>query len=190
MKRILLACAAASACTLPALSLADFNYTNIDISYVDVEFDIGPFNVDGDGFAIGGNYKVADSFYIGGEYEDYDFDFGVDGEVLEIGGGYFHTLNEELDFIATLAYVEVEASVSNFSADDDGLQIGGGIRALLSDKFEVDAMLEYLNMDQGDSDTGVELRGRYYFSDDFAVSGQIDFGSDVETLRIGIRFEF
>ena len=180
----------ASLLAMPAIGNAEFNYTSVEFSFVDVETDIGPFDVDGDGFRIGGTYPVGQSFFIGGEYEDYDFDFGVDGEVLEIGGGYFHSLNEDLDFVATFSFLDAEVSAGNASADDDGLAIGGGIRSRLSDTIEVDALLKFVDMDAGDSDTGIELRGRYYFSDGFAVQAGAEFGNDFETLSIGIRAEF
>ena len=192
--KLRLICGFATVCLMPALGHAQdssgFNYTNIDLGFVDVEFDVGPLSVDGDGFSVAGSYTVADNFFIGGEYTDIDFDFGVDGEILEIGGGYFHPLNDELDFIATFSYVETEVSAGNLSVDDDGLGIGGGVRAGVGSGFEVDALLQYVNMDQGDSDTGIEVRGRYFFSDSLAAWAQTDFGSDIETFRLGIRFDF
>ena len=175
---------------LPGISLAEFNYTSAEISYVDVDYDIGNFSVDGDGFNIAGSYTIADEFFVSGSYEDYSFDFGVDGDVLEIGGGYFHMLNEDLDFVAAFGYLETEVSSGNFRVDDDGLYLGGGIRTQLSDEFQVEAMLKYVNMDKGDSDTGIELRGRYYFNEQFAVIAQADIGNDFEIFSIGVRAEF
>jgi len=176
--------------TIPALSFADFNYTSAEFDYIDVDSDFGPFNVDGDGFGIGGTYQVADSFFIGGSLEDYDFSFGVDGQVLKIGGGYFHPLDEDLDFVATFGYVDAEASAGNTRRDDDGLALAGGVRAQLADDIEVDAMLEYVNMDRGGGDTGIALHGRYYFSDEFAVQLKLTRGTDFETFAIGVRAEF
>jgi len=173
---------------IPALSQAEFNYTSAEFNYVDVDVDVGPFNIDGDGFSFGGTYEITDDFFIGGMYEDYDLDFGIDGEWMEIGGGYFHELQNDLDFVATLNWVDVEVSAGNQSADDDALAIGGGIRARLSDDIEVDAMLEYYDFD--DSDTGIELRGRYYISPEFAVQLKANFGTDFETIAIGVRGEF
>lgn len=190
MKRNIVAIAAATLLALPGLAAAQFNYTFVDISFVDVEFDVGPASIDGDGFAVSGAFTVADSFFVGGSYQDADFDFSIDGEFTRIGGGYFHPLNEDLDFVATLSYIDAEVSVGPFGAGDDGLALGGGVRVAVSDDFEVDAMLEFVDMDLGGNDTGVEIRGRYYFSDDIAVSGQIDLGKDIETFRIGVRFEF
>jgi opacity protein-like surface antigen len=183
--------AAAALLTLPALSQAEFNYTSAEFNYIlDVEIDGGSFNVDGDGIGIGGTYEIADGFYIGGSYEDYDLDFNINGDWLEIGGGYFNTLNEDLDFVATLSYVDVELSSGGDSADDDALSIGAGIRARLSDEIEVDAMLEYYDFDELDSDTSIELRGRYYINPEFAIQLKANLGSDFETISIGVRGEF
>lgn len=184
-----LALAAAFGLTVPGLALAEFNYTSAEFDLVaDVEFD--STSVDGDGFAIAGSYTIADGFFIAGSWTDADLDLGIDGELLTIGGGYFHTLDEDLDFVATLSLVDAEVSVGNFSADDDALSIGGGIRARLSDVIEVDAMLEYQDWDLSDNDTSVTIRGRYYFSEGMAAQVGIRAAGEIETLSIGIRGEF
>ena len=171
---------------IPGLSQAEFNYTYVDLSLVDIEFD-GGGSIDGDGFAVSGAYTVADGFFVGGSYIDTDFDSGIDGEIARITGGYFHPLNEELDFVATLSFVDTEGP---FNGGDDGLALGGGVRYAISEDFEVDAMVEFVDMDLSGSDTGFEVRGRYYFNDDIAVSAQLDVAKDIETFRIGVRFEF
>jgi hypothetical protein len=51
-------------------------------------------------------------------------------------------------------------------------------------------MLKYYDFDAGDSDTSLELAGRYYFSPEFAVQLKANFGSDFETIAIGVRGEF
>jgi opacity protein-like surface antigen len=179
---------AAALLILPALSQAEFNYTTAEANYLlDVEFD---GDLDGDGLGIGGSYEIAESFFIFGSYEDFDLDFDINGDWLELGGGYFHELNEDLDFVATVSYVDVELSSNFGSADDDALGLGGGIRAKLADSLEVDAMLEYYDFDEGDSDTSLELRGRYYFSPEFAVQLKMNLGADIETIAIGVRGEF
>lgn len=190
MKTRFFPAAAAALLGLPGVAFAQFNYTSAEFNYVDVEIDIGSFDVDGDGFSLAGTYEVAETFFISGSYEDYDLDFGVDGELLRIGGGYFHSLDEDLDFVTTLHFLDAEVSAGNQSADDDGLALAGGIRAQLTDEIQVDALLEYIDMDEGDSDTGIDLRGRYYISPEFAVQLRATFGTDVETISIGVRGEF
>jgi len=190
MKRSILCATAAALIALPGVSLAEFNYTHVDISLVDIEFDVGPVSVDGDGFAVSGAFTVADSFFVGGSYHDADFDFSIDGEITRIFGGYFHPIRDDLDFIATFGFIDAEVGIGPFSAGDDGLTLGGGVRVALADSVELDAMIEYIDLDRGSSDTGAVVRGRYYFADTIAVSGQIDLGKDIETFRIGVRFEF
>ena len=180
---------AAALLTLPGVGMAEFNYTSAEFNYVlDVEID--DTSLDGDGFSLGGSFTIADGFYLGGSYEDYDLDAGWDGELLELGGGYFHPIDDDLDFVATLSILDVEVSRRDTSFDDDGLKLGGGVRARLADAVEVDAMLEYVDMDEGDSDMGIALRGRYYISPEFAVQAEASFGTDFEVLGIGIRGEF
>lgn len=174
---------------LPAVSMAEFNYTSAEFNYVlDVEIDVGPGSIDGDGFSLGGSYEIADNFFISGYYDDYSLDFNVDGEWLEVGGGYFHTLDDDLDFVATLSYAELELSSGGMSTDTDGIVLGGGIRAQLGDKLQVDAMLEYFDFEN--SDTGIELRGRYYINPQFSAQLKLKVVSDVEIISIGVRTEF
>lgn len=45
-------------------------------------------------------------------------------------------------------------------------------------------------MDLGGSDTGLRLKGRYYFADTMAVSLGTDFNDAADTLRLGFRAEF
>ena len=182
---------AAALLTLPALSQAEFSYTTAEANYLlDVEIDGGLANVDGDGLGVGGSYEIADNFFIGGSYEDFDLDFNISGDWLEFGGGYFHELSPDLDFVATLSFVDVELSSPFGSADDDALALGGGIRTQLSDTIQLDAMLEYYDFDEGDSDTSLEIRGRYYINPEFAVQLKMNLGSDFETIAIGVRGEF
>lgn len=172
---------------VPGIGQAQFNYNFVDLDYV---FDVELESLDGDGFAIDGQFEIAESFFLGASYEDYSLDlnnnFDVDAEILEVFGGYFHNLNEELDFVATFGWVDLEVG----NGDDDGLALSGGVRYAINQDIEVDAMLEHVDYDEGGSDTGVALRGRYYFNEDFAVSTQLDLGKDIETFRVGIRYQF
>lgn len=189
MKIKAIAAAASLGLVAPGLALAEFNYTSAEFDLVaDIEFDSN--SVDGDGFSIAGSYTITDGFYIAGSWTDADLDFGLDGEVMTIGGGYFHNLDEDLDFVATLSLVDAEVSFGSFSGDDDALALGGGIRARLSDVIEVDAMLEYMDWDNSDNETSALIRGRYYFSDGLAAQLGVRIGGEIETLSIGIRGEF
>jgi opacity protein-like surface antigen len=183
-KRAILALTSA-ALAAPGAALAEFNYNYLEGSYVDAEIDDS--SISGDGLRIEGSTEVGDTFFIRASYADYDFDFNIGASVFEIGGGYFHTLNETLDFIAVGQYVQVEVN----DVDDDGLGIGGGVRTRFSDSLEADAVLHWVDLDDSGSDTYVDLRGRYYFNSQFAVSLGFALGSDsFDTMTLGVRYQF
>jgi predicted RNA-binding protein with TRAM domain len=170
---------------LPGAALAEFSYDFLEGSFVDVEID--DTSINGDGIRIEGSSQISDAFFIRAEYEDYDFDFGIDGSIFELGGGYFQTLNETLDFVAVGQYVQVEVE----DIDDDGLGIGGGLRTRFGDSIEADAVLNWVDLDNSGSDTYIDLRGRYYFNEQFAVTLKFELGSDsFDTKGIGARFNF
>lgn len=190
MRVITLVSAVTGALLVPCLANAEFAYTGVEASYIDVDLDGGPFNVDGDGYRFGATYQIADSFFLLGHWEEQNFDFGVDGRVYEVGGGYFRPIDRDLDFVATASFVDSKVEAGGISASDDGIALGAGVRARFADSFQVEAMLDWVDYDNAGSDTGLLLRGRYYFSDRFAVGIETDFDDNADTLRFGFRAEF
>jgi hypothetical protein len=188
MKRTALFAAVAAA-FVPGVVLADMNYTNFEVSMIDVELDSN-VDVDGDGFAFAGSYELNDRFHIFGEWQDQSLDFGIDGRSLELGGGYTHSFSSTLDFVGTLSYVDAEVKLGSLTADDDGLAVGGGIRTRLADSFELDASLTLVDFDESGSDTGYSFGGRYYFNDSMALGASVDFTDNADTMRLGFRWEF
>jgi hypothetical protein len=190
MRLRILSAAVAGALLAPSVGLTEFAYTGLEVSYVDIEFDSSLANIDGDGYRLGGAIDVSDKMFVLGQWEEQSFDFGIDGSAYELGVGLHHALGRNLDFVGTASYVQAEIEAGGFSVDDDGLALGGGIRARLADSFELDAMLKWVDMDDSGSDTGIELRGRYYLSKRFAVLLATDIDDDVDTLSLGFRAEF
>lgn len=174
---------------VPGVVLADMNYTKFDVSLLDVELD-GPAGVDGDGFSLGGSFEVSDRLHVFGEWQDHSLDAGIDGRTIEVGAGITHGFSDTLDFVGTLSYLDSEVKLANLTADDDGLALGGGVRTRLADSFEVDAMLKYVDFDESGGDTGVLVGGRYYFNGSMALGASAEFNDNVDTLRVGFRWEF
>ena len=182
--------AVASALLVPSISSAEFVYTNIQASFVDVELSSGFASLNGDGYRFEGSIDLNEKFFLQGELEEQSFDFGIDGSTLEVGVGYHHSFSSTFDFVGTASFVQADVDVRGFGADDDGIQLGGGVRTRMTDAFEVEASLQYRNMDEGGSDTGIELLGRYYFTDRYAFFLETDLDDNVDTLSFGFRAEF
>ena len=175
---------------VPSLASAEFNYTFVEAGFVDAEADAGLFDLDGDGYRIGGSVSLNDQFFLHGALENQSFDFGIDGQLLELGGGYRHAVSSDLDFVATASLVQAEVEALGFTVDDDGLQIGGGVRGRLSESFQVEAMLEWVDLDESGSDTSISLRGRYYFNDQFAIGIETEADDVFDSLMLSFRAEF
>jgi hypothetical protein len=175
---------------IPSVGMAEFVYTGVEVSYVDVDLDIGNLDVEGDGYRFSGSMQLNDQLFLHGHWEDQNFDFDVDGTELEVGAGFWHSFSNTLDFVATLSYVNQEVESGGFSIDDDGLGLGAGIRTQLTDAFQIEASLQYVNFDEGGSDTGVSILGRYYFTDRFAFMLRSELADDIDTLSFGFRAEF
>lgn len=180
----------AAALLVPSISMAEFVYTGVEVSYIDVEIDTGFGTVDGDGYRFSGQYQMNPNAFLLGEWEDQNFDFGVDGTTYSFGAGLRHSLSSSLDLVGTASYVHQEVSVQGFSVDDKALGLGGGVRAQLSPAFQVEAMVRYVDFDESGSNTGLDLLGRYYLNERWAFALQTRFDQDVNTLSLGFRAEF
>ena len=175
---------------IPSISMAEFVYSGVEVSYVDVSYDAGPATIDGNGYRFSGSFELNPMTFLHGEWEDQSFDGGVDGTAYEFGAGFRHGLSNSLDIIGTASYVHAEVNVAGMGFDDDGLGLGAGLRAQIAQSFQVEAMLRYVDLDQSGSNTGVDLRGRYYFSDRYAFTLETSLDDNVDTLSFGFRAEF
>lgn len=178
-----------SLAVLPLAASADgFDYTFVEGGIVNTEIDTGPVDVEGDGFGINGSFSINDDLHILAGYSDIDYDFGVDGSLVNIGLGFNTGLSQDLDFVADISYVSAEVDSGFASADEDGYSLGAGIRARTGQKVELQAGLHYVDLD--DSDTVLSVGGRYYFSDSFAFGAGLADDDNGLSWNIGVRAEF
>lgn len=174
---------------LPGFAQAEgFDYTFVEVGYVNAEFDAAGVDVDGDGFGINGSFAIADNYFLFAEYSSLGFDFSVDLNRLALGGGAHYALSPTLDFVGTLSYRDTEVEAGGIAISEDGFGIGAGLRGALGDDFEWEAGIDY--SDVGDGDTTIGLDGRYYFTDSVAAGAGISVDDDVTVYALGIRMEF
>ena len=159
-------------------------------TYQDIEIDGVGGDIDGDGLGIAGSVEIADSWHGFASYTSADFDFSVDFDQLAIGGGYHSPLNENVDLVARLAYIQLDASALGFSADDDGFGVSVGMRGNVAERVEVEGYIDYTDLDSSGDDTSFSGAAWYEFTDSFSGGMQLGFGDDVSSWGIAGRFFF
>jgi len=167
-----------------------FGYNYLQVSYGAVSFDDSIVDVDGDGLGISGSYGFHPDFYVAGEYQTADMDFGVDLNILELAVGYHTPLSEQLDFTAQLGYLDAEVEAAGFgSADDDGLMIGAGLRGALTDAVELNGGIDYIDFDQG-SETRANAGFLFDLTENLTVGAKASFWDDINVYQLNLRFDF
>lgn len=174
---------------VPWLAQADdFDYSYVEGGIANANVDVGPADVDIDGLIVGVSFAVTEELHVFGSYEDQDFDFGSNGNVLTLGGGFHVGLSQDLDFVGDLAYIEAEVATPFGSADDSGYAVGAGLRSRLSDAVEIDAGIRYVDLDE--TDTLFSVGARYYFTDALALGGAYTNGDDGSSWSVRVRYRF
>jgi hypothetical protein len=167
----------------------EFEYTYVEISYDETEFEIGPGEIDGDGLTISGSFELNNEWHVFASYGQADLDFGFDLDTLAIGAGYVFPLQNDIDLYGRVLYIDMEVDGPGpLDADDDGLGLQFRIRGRVSEELELEGGIQYV--DVADSDTSLQAGARYYFSDSFSAGIALTFGGDTDGIGINARFEF
>ena len=167
---------------------AEFNYTYLEVSYDEHDFDLGNASVDGDGITLSGSFELTDDWHIYTSYSQADLDFGIDVDTWAVGAGYVYPLKDGIDLYGRVLYVDQNVDAGPANADDDGLAVQGRIRARINDQFELEGGLQYV--DVSDSDISVQGSARYNFSDQFSAGIGITLAGDTDGININARYSF
>ena len=190
--------AAAAACIVSAPAMAQGN-NYIDGFFALSEVDLDPGgDDDGNGFGIKGEFQIADQLFLGGMFENIEYDDSdADIDQIRFGGAYgpgAGSKNEGL--YGRLEYVEIDPEGGD---ELDG--IGGhiGYAKPLSPEFRLYGEAGYLALDDAD---GPELLigGTFLVRPNIAVFSDfrgafLDVDNtrtdiDITTFRVGARFLF
>ena len=112
-----------------------------------------------------------------------------------LGGGYAWSLSDSADLYGKLGYVSSEVEVSvpglgGFSVDDDGFLLGVGLRGRVSQQFELEGAVNYTDYSDSGDDTSLGAAARWFFTDQFSAFAEGEFGDDVTSYGIGMRWNF
>jgi hypothetical protein len=186
---VLLATAVLLPTVAPAQQAAQsqpFNYSYVEIGYDESDFDVGPFDIDGDGLTLSGSFELTDDWHLFASYGTADLDNNIDVDTLSLGAGYRHALKDNVDLYGRVLYISSEADPG--SADEDGLGVQLRIRAMVADDLEVEGGIQHI--DVGDSDTSLQAGVRYHFTNQFSAGLGVTFAGDTDGMGINARFSF
>jgi Outer membrane protein beta-barrel domain len=191
MQRLTLSLLATLAAAMPLASDAGtMDYSYAELAYVDTELDVDDFDVDGDGFELRGSVAFHENFFAYAGYQDLGFDFGIDGNRLDVGAGMRWPLNPKIDLVGRAGIVQTEVDVGTFDDDDDGFLIGARLRSGITSQFEVEGGFDYTDLDDSGNDTSVVLEGRYFFVQQVSGELKLEFSDDATAIGIGARVTF
>ena len=168
---------------------AQFNYTYVELRYDELDFDLGPVDVDGDGLNLSGSFEINDDWHVYASYGSYDLDFNIDIDEWALGAGYVFPLKDDIDIYGRVLYIDQSQDVGPGNAgDDDGLGLQARIRARVTDELEVEGGIQYV--DVSDTDTSLQAGARYHFSESFSAGIGITFAGDTDGMSINARYSF
>ncbi|MEX2494893.1 MAG: hypothetical protein WD448_02325 [Woeseia sp.] len=169
---------------------AEFDYTHGELRYINTELDAGQFDVDGDGFQLGGSLELAQSVHIFGNFQTLDFGSGIDVSAFQVGGGYAMPLNNGADLVARLSYIDGQIDTPSGDADDNGFGFSAGMRNMFTPQIEGRAFINYVDLDESGDEYSFELAGDYFINDEIALGASLELGDDVTSWTIGARWYF
>jgi opacity protein-like surface antigen len=175
-----------SAATRPQSS--QFNYSYVEISYDETDFDFGPFNIDGDGLTLAGSFEINDEWHAYASYGNADLDFGIDLDTWTLGAGYAFPLNQDTDLYGRVLYIDINADAGPAAADEDGLGFQFRIRSRITEEFEAEGGIQYT--DVVDGDTSLQAFARYYFTETFSAALGLTFAGDTDSIGVSARYSF
>lgn len=190
-KEMILASLAALGCAGPALATDAFNYSYVEIGWVNSEID--DLDADGDGFGIRGSMEFTPNLHAFAGYSDQDYDVaGIDvsGEQLEIGVGYAWSLTPKLDVVGRVSYLDLSVDALGASADDSGFGLGGYLRGKPAERLELTGGIDLVDYDESGSDTAFGVGALFHFTRMFAAGVNMTFNDDGTQYMIGGRVNF
>lgn len=173
--------------------------SDLSYSYAEGGFgivDVDAINEEGDGFFLGGSLGFGTNWLGFVEYSMAEFDVSgstADVDEIQLGFGGHFAMNESLDFVGRLAYVDQTVDVStpfgNASADENGYMLSAGLRGMAFGRLDLMGAIEYVDVGESD-DTGLALRGLYQFTDMFSLGARVGTSDDSTEYGVFGRFTF
>jgi hypothetical protein len=183
---------AATAALLPVIVHADgLSYSYLEGAYVNSDYD--HFDKDVDGAALRASFEITDQVFVYGSFSDQStsiFSSDVDLTSYRIGAGYAWPIAKNVDVYGKGGYARTEADLPGPNLSDDGYTLGVGMRGRVLEQLELEGAVNYTDLNDSGDDTSLGLAARYFFTPRFAVGLESEFGDNVDTYGVNVRWNF
>jgi opacity protein-like surface antigen len=196
MKRALLGLALAA--LLPVSAQAADNTGGLSYNYIEGGYAAANWgDGDFDGYSLAGSFGFADHWYGSASYRSVDEnDFDVSLDETQINLGYHTAIQQNVDFIAELGYVNVGADIDGLGGDNsDGYRAAAGVRAMIAPSFELQGKVTYTDIsDLDSSEFGVGVGATWHFNQTWGLTGSYEhtqlLDEGMDTWGLGVRATF
>ena len=202
MKRSLMALALLAALPMSAQAADGLSYNYIEANYLAVDID-GVDDFEPEGYGLKGSFALGESFYAFGSYASasdsisveiapgVEVDFDMDVDQSQLGLGYRHGISDKADFITELSWINQSVDADGFGEmDGNGGKLSVGVRGMMADKFEGYAKANYIDGSDFDGDFSATLGAYIRFNENWGLTGEAEFGGDVDVYMLGVRASF
>lgn len=181
-------CLAAALCLLSPGALAQtFDYTFIELDYVDARSEFDGVELDGDGFGLMGSLAATDRLALIAQYEDIDFDRGTETRSWALGINFHAPLFPQTDIVLGVHYLDQEESRPAGTEDDAGHRLLARLKHMIAPAVELTVDAARVDI-FGASDTSYGLSLGFGDVPQFVVGYQTD--DETDALIAGVQYAF
>jgi hypothetical protein len=159
-----------------------FSYSFIEANYLWT--DIDGLDDPLDGWEARISFELPLNIFLQGSYGQVSDDFDLD--TWRLGAGWHLPVGQKLDFYGILSVAGQDVEDGE---NDDGVAAEIGGRFLLGNRMEVNARGQWMDVEE-DSEAGVGIGGRFYFTPKLSGGVNADFLEERELYAIGLRYQF
>ena len=170
-------CASIGVQAAPGIS---YNYAGLQF----VEQDIDDYHCDQDGLRLNGSMELNSDFFAVGSYSDVS-GRGCGSETISAGIGYRTVFGADSSLYGTVSAEHMSPDGGN---SDSGLIAAVGLRGFINNNLEAKVELAHHTVYDGNTVLGGGVA--YWFAPQFAVTGDVGFGSEASEFGVGLRMNF
>ena len=159
------------------------SYNYLGLRYLSQNLD--DFDCNQDGLVLDASITLTDGFYVKGDYTDVSGDKNCGSSTLKAGVGYRHPWGDYWHMYGLVSFAD---SDYDGGGGDSGPIAAAGLRGFLRQGLEGYVQLEHSTL--GDGDLTASLGGAYHFTRAFALTGDVGFSGDQNSIALGARYHF